>query len=84
MVARLPHPYSSADRSWIPLSTFHLQIELSLTQVLDRPVSGRILFEDVIRENLDMGRPKQMQLIFDRWVTKTTSGPFGRASSPTA
>jgi hypothetical protein len=43
-----------------------LQIELSLTQVLDRPVSGRIFFEDVIRENLDIGRPKQVQLIFDR------------------
>jgi hypothetical protein len=34
------------------------------------------LFEDVIRENLDLGRPKQMQLIFDRSVTKTTPGPF--------
>jgi hypothetical protein len=53
-----------------------LQIELSLTQVLDRPVSGRIFFEDVIRENLDIGRPKQVQLIFDRGVTKTTPGRF--------
>lgn len=44
--------------------------------MLDRPVSGRIFFEDVIRENLDMGRPKQVQLIFDRWVTKTTPGRF--------
>ena len=49
---------------------------MSLTQVLDRPVSGRIFFEDVIRENLDLGRPEQMQLIFDRRVTKTTPGPF--------
>jgi DNA-binding HxlR family transcriptional regulator len=53
-----------------------LQIELSLTQVLDRPVSGRIFFEDVIRENLDIGRPKQVQLIFDGGVTKTTPGSF--------
>lgn len=53
-----------------------LQLELSLTQVLDQPVSGRIFFEDVIRENLDIGRPKQVQLIFDRWVTKATPGPF--------
>ena len=43
------------------------KIELSLTQVLDRPVSGRIFFEEVIRENLDIGRPKQVQLIFERW-----------------
>ena len=53
-----------------------LQIELSLTQVLDRPVSGRIFFEEVIRENLDIGRPKQVQLIFDRWLTKSTPGSF--------
>ena len=45
-------------------------------QVLDQPVSGRIFFEDVIRENLDIGRPKQVQLIFDRRVTKATPGPF--------
>jgi hypothetical protein len=44
--------------------------------VLDHPVSGRIFFEDVIRENLDIGRPKQVQLIFDRWVTRSTPGPF--------
>jgi len=30
----------------------------------------------VIRENLDTGRPKQVQLIFDRWVTKATPGGF--------
>jgi len=43
---------------------------------LDRPVSGRIFFEDVIRENLDIGRPQQVQLIFDRLIIKTTPRPF--------
>jgi hypothetical protein len=74
---RLPHPYPAADRAAgyrYQLSIW--QIELSLTQVLDRPVSGRIFFEQVIRENLDLGRPKQVQLIFDRSVIKTTPGPF--------
>jgi hypothetical protein len=76
-LARLPHPYPATDRAAgyrYQLSIW--QIELSLTQVLDRPVSGRVLFEDVIRENVDLGRPKQMQLIFDRSVTKSTPGPF--------
>ncbi len=45
-----------------------LQAELSLTQMLDRPVSGRIFFEEVIRENLDLGRPDHVGLIFDRRV----------------
>jgi len=74
---RLPHPYPAADRAAgyrYQLSVW--QIELSLTQVLDRPVSGRMFFEQVIRENLDLGRPKQVQLIFDRSVTKATPGPF--------
>jgi len=44
--------------------------------VLDRPVTGRIFFEEVIRENLDMGRPDQVQLIFARRVTRTTPGRF--------
>jgi hypothetical protein len=32
--------------------------------------------EEVIRENLDIGRPSQLQLIFDRRVSKTTPGRF--------
>jgi hypothetical protein len=74
---RLPHPFTCQDRqAGYRYQLSILQIELSLTQVLDRPVSGRIFFEDVIRENLDIGRPKQVQLIFDRLIIKTTPGPF--------
>jgi hypothetical protein len=74
---RLPHPFSTRDRqAGYRYQISILQIELSLTQVLDRPVSGRIFFEDVIRDNLDIGRPKQVQLIFDRAVTKTSPGSF--------
>jgi hypothetical protein len=76
-LARLPHPFTSADRkAGYRYDLSILQIELSLTQVLDRPVSGRIFFEQVIRENLDVGRPKQVQLIFERWVTKRSPGVF--------
>ena len=53
-----------------------LQAEFSLTQVLDRPLTGRIFFEEVIRENLDIGRPSQVQLIFDRRVSSRTPGKF--------
>jgi hypothetical protein len=74
---RLPHPFPARDRqAGYRYQISILQIELSLTQVLDRPVSGRIFFEDVIRENLDIGRPKHVQLIFDRGVTKSTPGSF--------
>jgi hypothetical protein len=74
---RLPHPYTRADRE----GGYHydisiLQSEFSLTQVFDRPVTGRVFFEEVIRENLDIGRPTRVALIFDRKVTRRTPGRF--------
>ena len=73
----LPHPYEARDRkAGYRYQISILQAEFSLTQVLDRPVTGRVFFEEVIRENLDIGRPSQVQLIFDRRVNKTTPGRF--------
>jgi hypothetical protein len=74
---RLPHPFTRADRrAGYRYELSILQAEFSLTQVLDRPLSGRLLFEDLIRENLDLGRPDRVQLIFDRRVTRQTPGRF--------
>jgi hypothetical protein len=76
-LARLPHPFTAEDRrAGYRYDISILQAEFSLTQVLDRPLSGRVFFEEVIRENLDIGRPDQMQLIFNRRVTKRTPGRF--------
>jgi hypothetical protein len=36
--------------------------------MLDRPVDGRIFFDQVIRDNLDIGRPDHVGLIFDRRI----------------
>jgi hypothetical protein len=74
---KLPHPFSAADRrAGYRYQLSILQAEFSLTQVLDRPVTGRVFFEEVIRENLDIGRPGQVQLIFDRRVSRRTPGRF--------
>ncbi len=43
---------------------------------LDRPLRGREFFEEIIRDNLDLGRPDRVQLVFDRVVTKKTPGEF--------
>jgi hypothetical protein len=76
-LAKLPHPYSATDRkAGYRYDVSILQAEFSLTQVLDRPQTGRIFFEEVIRENLDLGRPDQVQLIFQRRVTQRTPGRF--------
>ena len=74
---RLPHPFAAAHRQ--AGYRYHLSIlqaEFALTQVLDRPLTGRCFFEEVIRENLDVGRPDQMQLIFNRRITRRTPGRF--------
>src|SRR5258705_9580844 len=74
---RLPHPFPPRDRtSGYRYQLSILQAEFSLTQVLDQPVTGRIFFEEVIRENLDIGRPSQVSLIFDRKLTRRTPSRF--------
>jgi hypothetical protein len=76
-LARLPHPFTPDDqRAGYRYELSILQAEFALTQVLDRPLTGRVFFEAVIREHLDLGRPDQVQLIFDRRVTRRTPGRF--------
>ena len=76
-LGRIPLPLSPQDRlagyDW-DLSIW--QMEVSLTQIFDRPLRGREFFEEIIRDNLDLGRPDRVQLIFDRVVTKKTPGQF--------
>ncbi|WP_310961259.1 hypothetical protein [Nocardioides terrisoli] len=68
-LAKVPHPYSKADRAaGYRYDISILQAEFSLTQMLDRPVSGRIFSEQVIRDNLDLGRPDQVGLVFNRRI----------------
>ena len=57
-LAILAHPFTPADRAaGYRYEVSVLQAEFSLTQMLDRPVSGRVFFENVIRENLDIAPP---------------------------
>ena len=75
-LAILPHPFTAADRAAgyrYELSV--LQAEFSLTQMLDKPVSGRMFFEQVIRDNLDIGRPDQVSLVFDRQLRRRGPHP---------
>ena len=75
-LARLPHPYSAADRdAGYRYDISVLQAEFSLTQVLDAPVSGRVFFEQVIHDNLDLGRPDRVQLIFNRQIHRGRKRP---------
>ena len=75
--AKLPHPFPPKDRrAGYRYEISMLQAEMALTQVFDRPVSGRAFFDQVIRENLDLGRPDHVQLIFDRRILPKTEARF--------
>jgi hypothetical protein len=76
-VAGLPWPLTPADRA--AGYQHHLsiwQLEVSRTHIFTRPVRGREFFEQVIRENLDLGRPDRVQLVFGRRVYRNTPSRF--------
>ena len=65
----LPTPFTDDDEAaGYRYELSILQAEFSLTQMLDRPVSGRIFFEQVLHDNLDIGRPDHVSLIFDHRI----------------
>ena len=70
---QLPHPFPARDRlAGYKYDLSILQAEFSRTQVWERGLAGRAFFEEVLRENLDLGRPEQVQLIFGRKLQKKT------------
>jgi len=76
-VEQLPWPLSVKDRAagyGHRLSVW--QLEVSQTQVFVDPEQGRALVENIIRDNLDLGRPDRVSLIFNRRVTKRTPSEF--------
>ncbi len=86
-LARLPHPFTAGDRArGIRHDVSMLQAEFALTQVFDRPVQGRVFFEEVMRENLDLGRPdhrcrrdrSRVDLQQTRHTTHTLAAPNPR------
>lgn len=63
----LPSPLMAEDRRGGFAYDFSVrQLEVSDTAVFDRPHNGRAWFEAAIRDHLDLGRPDNVSLIFDR------------------
>jgi hypothetical protein len=76
-VDRLPWPLTAAERTagdHHELSVW--QVEVSRTQVFVDPAQGRALVECLIRENLDLGRPDRVRLLFDRPIVARTPSDF--------
>jgi hypothetical protein len=74
---RLPMPLTGHDESagyWWELSM--RQVEVSRTIVLDAPRRARGFFEALIADNLDIGRPASVGIIFARRIRRDTRGTF--------
>jgi len=75
-MSRIPLPLTAADRDagyWWELSM--RQVEVSRTIVFDAPRNARAFFEALVADNLDLGRPENVELIFGR-------APKGRTGRP--
>ena len=79
-MARIPLPLTGADRDagfWWDLSM--RQIETSRTLVFDDDVHARAFFEALLVENMDLGRPENVELLFRRGqrLGRPTTAPVG-------
>jgi hypothetical protein len=66
-MARIPHPLEDTDRDggyWWELSM--RQVETSRTLVFHEDVHARAFFEALLCENMDLGRPENVELLFRR------------------
>src|SRR5579859_7910885 len=77
---RIPMPFGPADRDagyWWECSM--RQVEVSRTITFDEPCRARSFFEALIADNLDLGRPENVEIIFGRRVRCDTPGTFRTA-----
>jgi len=73
----LPSAFSADDRERGYRYQLALrQLELSDTRVFDRPQAGRDWFEQTIRDQLTLGRPDHVAVVFQRKVIASTPGRF--------
>ena len=74
---RLPSPLTAADRERGYAYRLSVrQLELSDTRVPDRPAQVREWFELMLKDQLALGRPDNVQVVFGRKVTRRTPGRF--------
>jgi hypothetical protein len=75
-VERLPWPLTQIDRAAGYRHRLSLwQVEVSLTQIFREPSYARRWFEAILRENLDLGRPDRVSLLFPTRMTRATPPP---------
>jgi hypothetical protein len=75
--AVLPSPLSAEDRQrGYDYRLSVRQLELSDTRIFERPDQGRQWFELMLKDQLTLGRPDKVQIVFGRKITAATPGRF--------
>jgi hypothetical protein len=75
--ATLPSPLTAQDRErGYRHELAFRQAEISDTRMFDRPAAGRAWFERTLPDQLTLGRPDQVSLVFGRRVSRQTPGRF--------
>ncbi|MFV2064467.1 MAG: hypothetical protein ACC726_13305, partial [Chloroflexota bacterium] len=76
-MAQLPQPLTVEDRdAGYGYALSMLQVEVSDTRIFDRPMRARQWFEATIAEQLTLGRPETVSLLFHRRPNRRTPGRF--------
>jgi hypothetical protein len=74
---RLPSPFTADDlKAGYVYELAFRQLEVAQTWVFERPQQGRLFFEGLIRDHLDVGRPENVALFFNRRINRCTKGSF--------
>ena len=75
--ATLPSPLTAEDRArGYRYELAFRQAEISDTRMFDRPAAGRAWFERTLPDQLTLGRPDQVSIVFGRRVSRQTPGRF--------
>jgi hypothetical protein len=75
--AIIPTPLGTEDRAagyWWELSM--RQVEVSRTLVIDDPRRARGFFEALVEDNIGIGRPHEMAMVFARPLRRPTKHPY--------
>ena len=84
-IAQIPTPLTAEDRAagyWWELSM--RQVEMSRTLVFDDPRRARNFFEALVQDNIGIGRPEEVAMVFARQLRRRPSIATKPGSSPPA
>jgi len=76
-ITSIPTPFTEADRAagfWWELSM--RQVEVSRTLVFDDPRRARAFFESLVADNVGIGRPHEIAMVFARPLRRPTKHPY--------